>query len=57
LKQPEAQRLSQIMLPGGFKFIPELVLVASGLDAAKGEPLGLCLVIPMGYGQPFFKIL
>jgi len=50
LKQPDAQRLSQIVLPGAYKFIPDLVLVESGLDAVRGDPLGLYIVASKRFG-------
>ncbi|XP_042305149.1 histone deacetylase 6 [Sceloporus undulatus] len=39
----------QIVMPVGYEFNPELVLVSAGFDAARGDPLGGCLVTPECY--------
>nr|XP_016846280.1 PREDICTED: histone deacetylase 6 [Anolis carolinensis] len=36
----------QIVMPVAYEFNPELVLVSAGFDAARGDPLGGCLVTP-----------
>ncbi|KAJ6655297.1 hypothetical protein lerEdw1_005489 [Lerista edwardsae] len=41
----------QIVLPVGYEFNPELVLVSAGFDAARGDPLGGCLVSPECYAH------
>ncbi|XP_066470093.1 histone deacetylase 6 isoform X2 [Tiliqua scincoides] len=41
----------QIVLPVGYEFNPELVLVSAGFDAARGDPLGGCLVTPECYAH------
>lgn len=40
-----------IILPIAYQFNPELVLVSSGFDAAKGDPLGGCFVTPECFGH------
>ena len=39
-----------IVLPVGYEFQPELVLVSAGFDAAEGDPLGGYKVTPAMYG-------
>ena len=41
----------RIIMPIAYQFNPDLVLVAAGFDAAKGDPLGGCKITPAGYGQ------
>ena len=33
------------------QFNPDLVMVASGLDAARGDPIGNCCITPTGYAH------
>lgn len=40
-----------IILPVAYQFNPDLVLVSSGFDAARGDPLGRCKVSPEFYGH------
>nr|XP_054750838.1 histone deacetylase 6-like [Lytechinus pictus] len=40
-----------IIMPLAYQFNPELVFISAGFDAAKGDPLGNCLVSPEGYGH------
>lgn len=40
-----------IILPLGYNFNPDLVLVSAGFDAAQGDPLGEYQVSPQAYGQ------
>jgi hypothetical protein len=42
---------TNIVLPIGYEFNPQLVLVSAGFDAAKGDPLGGCSVTPEGYAH------
>jgi len=41
----------RIIMPIAYQFNPQLVLVAAGFDAARGDQLGECDVTPEGYGQ------
>lgn len=41
----------RIIMPIAYQFNPQLVLVAAGFDAARGDELGGCDVTPEGYGQ------
>ena len=41
----------QIVLPVGYEFNPDLVLVSAGFDAAVGDPLGGYKVTPAMYGH------
>ncbi|XP_054859461.1 histone deacetylase 6 isoform X2 [Eublepharis macularius] len=41
----------QIVMPISYEFNPELVLVSAGFDAARGDPLGGCLVTPECYAH------
>uniref|UniRef100_A0A8C0HBK4 Histone deacetylase 6 n=1 Tax=Chelonoidis abingdonii TaxID=106734 RepID=A0A8C0HBK4_CHEAB len=41
----------RLVLPIAYQFAPELVLVSAGFDAARGDPLGGCLVSPEGYAH------
>ncbi|XP_048346332.1 histone deacetylase 6 isoform X1 [Sphaerodactylus townsendi] len=41
----------QIVMPISYEFNPELVLVSAGFDAARGDPLGGCLVTPDCYAH------
>ena len=41
----------QIVLPVGYEFNPDLVLVSAGFDAAAGDPLGGYRVTPAMYGH------
>ncbi|KAF0292725.1 Histone deacetylase 6 [Amphibalanus amphitrite] len=43
--------LLAVVLPVGYQFSPELVLVSAGFDAARGDPLGGYLVPPEVYGH------
>jgi len=39
-----------IILPVAYQFNPDLILVSSGFDAARGDPLGRCKISPEFYG-------
>lgn len=41
----------RLVLPVAYQFDPELVLVSAGFDAARGDPLGGCLVSPECYAH------
>lgn len=41
----------QIVLPIAQNFDPELVIVSSGFDGARGDPLGGCSISPEAYGH------
>ncbi|KAJ1984552.1 Histone deacetylase hda1 [Dimargaris verticillata] len=41
----------RLLLPMAREFAPELVIVASGFDAAKGDTIGECLVTPSAYAH------
>ncbi|OEL34404.1 Histone deacetylase 15 [Dichanthelium oligosanthes] len=38
-----------VVLPIAEEFAPDITIVSSGFDAARGDPLGCCDVTPMGY--------
>ncbi|XP_076330416.1 histone deacetylase 6 isoform X2 [Tachypleus tridentatus] len=40
-----------IILPVGYQFNPELVIVSAGFDAGRNDPLGSCCVSPECYGH------
>lgn len=40
-----------LIMPIAYQFNPQLVLVAAGFDAARGDELGGCDVTPEGYAQ------
>eukprot|EP00939_MAST-03C_sp_MAST-3C-sp1_P003052 g3052.t1 len=40
-----------LVMPMAREFRPQLVLVAAGFDAARGDPLGGCDVTPVGYAH------
>lgn len=42
---------TQVVMPVAYQFNPELVLVAAGFDAARGDPLGGCRTSPECYGH------
>ncbi|XP_063863444.1 histone deacetylase 6-like isoform X3 [Scylla paramamosain] len=42
---------TQVVLPVAYQFNPQLVLVAAGFDAARGDPLGGCRTSPECYGH------
>ncbi|KAJ1095693.1 hypothetical protein NDU88_000851 [Pleurodeles waltl] len=39
------------VIPIAYEFNPDLVVVSAGFDAARGDPLGGCLVTPEGYAH------
>ena len=41
----------QVVLPVGYEFNPDLVLISAGFDAAEGDPLGGYKVTPAMYGH------
>lgn len=41
----------QVVMPIAIEFDPDLVIVAAGFDAAKGDMLGKCEVTPTGYAH------
>ncbi|KAF1990579.1 hypothetical protein K402DRAFT_417366 [Aulographum hederae CBS 113979] len=41
----------QVVMPVAMEFNPDLVIVAAGFDAAKGDTLGGCFVTPAGYAH------
>ncbi|KAK3709595.1 Histone deacetylase hda1 [Vermiconidia calcicola] len=41
----------QVVMPIAIEFDPDLVIVAAGFDAAKGDMLGGCMVTPAGYAH------
>ncbi|KAI9032113.1 hypothetical protein DFJ74DRAFT_602021 [Hyaloraphidium curvatum] len=42
---------TELIMPVAYEFDPDIVIVASGFDAAEGDPLGGCHVSPAGYHQ------
>ncbi|XP_067408489.1 histone deacetylase 6 [Emydura macquarii macquarii] len=47
----------RLVLPVAYQFDPELVLVSAGFDAARGDPLGGCLVSPECYAHMTHALL
>ena len=45
------QAFHDVVLPVGYEFNPDLVLVSAGFDAAEGDPLGEYKVSPAMYGH------
>ncbi|XP_076447342.1 protein deacetylase HDAC6-like [Babylonia areolata] len=41
----------RIVMPIAYEFAPELVLVSAGFDAAEGDLLGMCSVLPECFGH------
>ncbi|ORX58944.1 Arginase/deacetylase [Hesseltinella vesiculosa] len=41
----------EVVMPIGYEFNPELVIVSAGFDAADGDEIGMCHVTPEGYSQ------
>ena len=46
-----------ILMPAARHFMPDLVLVSAGFDAAIGDPLGACHITPFGYGHMLHSLL
>eukprot|EP00931_Biecheleriopsis_adriatica_P057199 TRINITY_DN33920_c0_g2_i1.p1 TRINITY_DN33920_c0_g2~~TRINITY_DN33920_c0_g2_i1.p1 ORF type:complete len:580 (-),score=124.56 TRINITY_DN33920_c0_g2_i1:27-1766(-) len=40
----------QVLLPASRSFRPDLILVSAGFDAARGDPIGGCIVAPKAFG-------
>mgnify|MGYP001035934736 CR=1 FL=1 len=40
-----------VLLPIASSFKPQLILIAAGFDAARGDPYGFCDVTPIGYAR------
>lgn len=47
----------QIVMPIAAEFGPDLVIISAGFDAAMGDPLGGCLVTPIGYAQMTWMLM
>lgn len=47
----------QVVMPIAAEFGPDLVIISAGFDAAKGDPLGGCLVTPTGYAQMTYMLM
>ncbi|XP_067880362.1 histone deacetylase 6 isoform X4 [Heterodontus francisci] len=47
----------RVVMPICYQFQPELVLVSAGFDAARGDPLGGCLVSPECYAHMTHMLL
>lgn len=41
----------EVVLPILREYQPELILISCGFDAARGDPLGQCLITPYGYAE------
>lgn len=48
--------MTRIILPISYEFNPELVIIAAGFDACKGDPLGGYSVTPEAFGH-FVQLL
>lgn len=48
--------MNAIVLPAAEAFVPDLVIVAAGFDAAKGDTLGNCQVTPVGFARMLQKL-
>lgn len=46
-----------IVMPIAAEFGPDLVMISAGFDAAKNDPLGGCLVTPIGYAQMTYMLM
>ncbi|XP_065900983.1 histone deacetylase 6-like isoform X2 [Dysidea avara] len=46
----------RVLMPVAYEFNPDLVLVACGLDAARGDPLGCYDVTPHGYAHMIHQL-
>ena len=42
---------TQIIMPIGYEFCPDFVIVSAGFDAATGDPIGECMVTSDGFSQ------
>jgi len=42
---------NQVVLPIAYQFSPDLIIISAGFDAAKGDPIGGCLVTPEAFGH------
>lgn len=47
----------QVVMPIAAEFGPDLVIISAGFDAAKGDPLGNCLVTEIGYAQMTYMLM
>lgn len=47
----------QVVMPIAAQFGPDLVIISAGFDAAEGDPLGGCLVTPIGYAQMTWMLM
>jgi len=45
-----AMAFSEVVLPAIYDFDPQLLLISSGFDAAKGDLIGDCLLSPECFG-------
>ena len=45
-----------VVMPACREFVPDLVYVSAGFDAARGDPLGGCDVTPYGYAQMLHQL-
>jgi len=43
--------MHQVVLPIAYEFAPDMIIVSAGFDAARGDPIGGCLVSPNTYGH------
>ncbi|XP_031253691.1 histone deacetylase 5 isoform X2 [Pistacia vera] len=46
-----------ILLPVAKEFVPDIIIVSAGFDAAAGDPLGGCHVTPYGYSVMLNKLM
>ncbi|CEH15291.1 Histone deacetylase complex, catalytic component HDA1 [Ceraceosorus bombacis] len=45
-----------IVMPIAYEFNPDLVIISAGFDAAYGDPLGECLVLPAAYAHMTYML-
>ncbi|CAO3590224.1 unnamed protein product [Absidia cylindrospora] len=41
----------QVVMPIGYEFLPDLVIVSAGFNAANGDDIGMCNVTPAGFSN------
>ena len=46
-----------VLMPAARAFMPDLVLISAGFDAAIGDPLGACHLTPFGYGHLLHSLM
>ena len=47
----------RVLMPIAYEYAPQLVIVAAGFDAAQGDPLGQCMISPVGYAHLLHQLM